>query len=76
MAEPTQSLKFPIGSRSIMILATFVFMSCAALRLARFNAQAGQEDKSWFQGLATPAAAISLRIFCNSCRRNTCRAGT
>lgn len=43
-------------------LATFVFMACAALRLARFNAQAGHEDKTWFQGLATPAAAVTLAV--------------
>jgi len=41
-------------------LAAFVFIACAALRLARFNAQAGGEDKTYFQGLASPAAALSL----------------
>jgi len=43
-------------------LATFVFMACAALRLARFNAQAGHDDKTWFQGLATPAAAGTVAV--------------
>jgi CDP-diacylglycerol--serine O-phosphatidyltransferase len=38
-------------------LATFVYVACAALRLARFNSQVGQVDKSYFQGLASPAAA-------------------
>jgi CDP-diacylglycerol--serine O-phosphatidyltransferase len=41
-------------------LAAFVYLACAALRLARFNAQAGGDDKSYFQGLASPAAALTL----------------
>jgi len=51
----------PVGGK-LGWLATFVFMSCAALRLARFNAQAGQADKTWFQGLASPAAAVVLAV--------------
>jgi len=38
-------------------LAAFLFMACAALRLARFNTQVAVEDKRYFQGLASPAAA-------------------
>ena len=41
-------------------LAAFLFVSCAALRLARFNTQIGIADKSYFQGLASPAAAGTL----------------
>lgn len=41
-------------------LAAFLFMSCAALRLARFNTQVGIADKRYFQGLASPAAAGTL----------------
>jgi CDP-diacylglycerol--serine O-phosphatidyltransferase len=41
-------------------LAAFLYVACAALRLARFNTQAGIEDKSYFQGLASPAAAGTL----------------
>lgn len=41
-------------------LATFVFVACAALRLARFNTQAKVADKRYFQGLASPAAAGTL----------------
>lgn len=41
-------------------LAAFLFAACAALRLARFNTQIGVEDKSYFQGLASPAAAGTL----------------
>ena len=35
----------------------FIFACCGALRLARFNTQAGVADKRYFQGLAIPAAA-------------------
>lgn len=41
-------------------LAAFLYVACAALRLARFNTQVGVEDKSYFQGLATPAAAGTM----------------
>jgi CDP-diacylglycerol---serine O-phosphatidyltransferase len=38
-------------------LACFIYVASAALRLARFNTQVGIEDKKYFQGLASPAAA-------------------
>jgi len=38
-------------------LAAFIFLACAALRLARFNTQVGASDKRYFQGLPSPAAA-------------------
>ena len=38
-------------------LAAFVYLTCAALRLARFNTQVGIADKRYFQGLPSPAAA-------------------
>ncbi|MDT8319971.1 MAG: phosphatidylcholine/phosphatidylserine synthase [Xanthomonadales bacterium] len=41
-------------------LAAFVYVACAALRLARFNTQASSGDKMYFQGLASPAAAGTL----------------
>jgi CDP-diacylglycerol--serine O-phosphatidyltransferase len=41
-------------------LAAFLFVACAALRLARFNTQVASTDKSFFQGLASPAAAGTL----------------
>ena len=41
-------------------LAAFLFVACAALRLARFNTQVGIADKQYFQGLASPAAAGTL----------------
>ena len=37
--------------------ASFIFMSCAALRLARFNVQLGTADKRFFVGLQSPVAA-------------------
>ncbi len=41
-------------------LAAFIFVACAALRLARFNTQIGTADKRYFQGLASPAAAAVI----------------
>ena len=38
-------------------LAAFVYLACAALRLARVNTQVGTADKRYFQGLPSPAAA-------------------
>jgi len=38
-------------------IAAFIYCACAALRLARFNANLGVVDKRWFQGLPSPAAA-------------------
>lgn len=38
-------------------LVSFIYVACAALRLARFNTQAETSDKHYFQGLASPAAA-------------------
>ncbi len=35
----------------------FLYVACAALRLARFNTQVAVVDKRWFIGLASPAAA-------------------
>jgi CDP-diacylglycerol---serine O-phosphatidyltransferase len=39
----------------------FIYVACAALRLARFNAQIEvTTDKGWFTGLASPAAAAAI----------------
>ncbi len=38
-------------------IPAFVYISCAALRLARFNVNIGVVDKRFFQGLPSPAAA-------------------
>lgn len=44
-------------------IAAFVYCSCAALRLARFNVNTGSVDKRWFQGLPSPAAAALVTGF-------------
>ena len=36
---------------------SFIYIACAALRLARFNTQIDTADKNYFSGLASPAAA-------------------
>ncbi len=38
-------------------VASFIYVACAALRLARFNTQIDVVDKKYFIGLASPAAA-------------------
>lgn len=38
-------------------VAAFVYTAGAALRLARFNTQADNDDKNYFQGLPSPSAA-------------------
>jgi CDP-diacylglycerol---serine O-phosphatidyltransferase len=37
-------------------LAAFLYVACAALRLARFNVQSGSVETKSFQGMPTPAA--------------------
>lgn len=46
-------------------LASFVFVACGALRLARFNVQS-QEEKNYFQGLPIPMAAgiVASSVLC------------
>ena len=41
-------------------MVAFIYAACGALRLARFNTQIGVEDKRYFQGLPSPAAAACL----------------
>ncbi|MFG6370933.1 MAG: CDP-diacylglycerol--serine O-phosphatidyltransferase, partial [Turicimonas muris] len=43
--------------------AAFVYCAGAALRLARFNTNVGVVDKSFFQGLPSPAAAALVAGF-------------
>lgn len=38
-------------------LTAFLFVACAAARLARFNIQSSSQDKRFFAGLPSPAAA-------------------
>jgi CDP-diacylglycerol--serine O-phosphatidyltransferase len=54
-----------LASDSILLgklgwLGAFIYTTCTALRLARFNTQVGTADKRYFQGLASPAAAAVL----------------
>ena len=44
-------------------MAAFVYVSCAALRLARFNVNTAVVDKRYFQGLPSPAAAALVMGF-------------
>ena len=49
--------------------AAFVYVACAALRLARFNTQIDTADKNFFTGLASPSAAciiVSAVWVCNN----------
>lgn len=39
------------------VAIAFIYVACAALRLARFNTQIGKTDARYFIGLASPAAA-------------------
>ena len=45
------------------IAVSFLFLVCAALRLARFNLNAGTVSKRFFIGLPSPAAGCSLAAF-------------
>jgi CDP-diacylglycerol--serine O-phosphatidyltransferase len=40
--------------------AAFIFVICSAVRLARYNIQAGPSDRRWFVGLPTPPAACTI----------------
>lgn len=41
----------------------FIFTACAVLRLARFNVEQAGTSKSYFRGLPTPAAGITLATY-------------
>ena len=43
--------------------AAFLYVACAALRLARFNTQVGVVDKRWFIGLNSPSSAAVMMSF-------------
>lgn len=40
--------------------AGFLYIACTALRLARFNVQSGTVERSFFQGIPSPGAAIMI----------------
>lgn len=41
-------------------LAAFLYVAAAAFRLARFNLNSGREDRRYFQGMSSPAAAAGV----------------
>ena len=44
-------------------IAAFIYCACAAFRLARFNVKLDIDDKKYFSGLPSPAAATLLASF-------------
>ncbi len=48
------------GLGKIGWIGAFIYVAAGALRLARFNTQIGIEDKRYFQGLPSPAAAALI----------------
>jgi len=51
------------GFGNLGLAACFIYFCCGALRLARFNVQAGDIEKKDFQGLPSPAAANTLTSY-------------
>jgi CDP-diacylglycerol---serine O-phosphatidyltransferase len=45
------------------LLAAFLYVTCAALRLARFNVNTEKVAKNFFQGIPSPAAAGTVATF-------------
>lgn len=41
-------------------MASFIYVACAAIRLARFNTQLGVDEKRYFTGLPSPSAAAVM----------------
>jgi len=58
-------------------MAAFIFLVCAALRLARFNIQAETADRRYFVGLASPPAAalIATMVWVSAAKEITVDAG-
>lgn len=42
---------------------SFIFVACAVVRLARFNVEQAGREKSYFHGLPSPAAGITLATY-------------
>lgn len=51
-------------------LAAFLYVAATALRLARFNTQTHDEDKRYFQGIPSPAAAAAVTTTVWLCAAN------
>ncbi|MFZ1891254.1 MAG: CDP-diacylglycerol--serine O-phosphatidyltransferase [Formosimonas sp.] len=52
-----------LGTGRLGTIVAFTYCVCAALRLARFNANIGVIDKKFFQGLPSPSAAALVAGF-------------
>ena len=52
-----------LGLGRLGLIVAFIYCVCAALRLARFNANIGVVDKRYFQGLPSPSAAALVAGF-------------
>jgi len=50
---------YPVMSK-LGWLAAFFYTAAAALRLARFNTRSAEDNKRYFQGLPSPAAAAAM----------------
>lgn len=53
----------PLYPAKLGWMTAFVYATCAALRLARFNVQVGSIDKAVFIGLPSPSAAAVLASY-------------
>ena len=57
----------PLGR--IGLIVSFLYLACAALRLARFNVNSATLSKAYFQGMPSPIAAgllVTFVIFCDA----------
>lgn len=52
--------RFLVDTGRLGMIVSFLFLLCAALRLARFNANISKVSSDYFQGLPTPMGAIGL----------------
>lgn len=57
----------PLGRMGL--IAAFLYLACAALRLARFNVNSATLSKAYFQGMPSPISAglmVSFIVFCDA----------
>lgn len=52
-----------MGVGRLGLIVAFIYCTCAALRLARFNSHIGVVDKKYFEGLPSPSAAALVAGF-------------
>lgn len=52
--------RFFIDTGRVGMVASFVFLLCGALRLARFNANIDRVSSDYFQGLPIPSGALAI----------------